>query len=107
MGSLSTAKFCKHKTCPSAEMLLSYTRATVAQELRREMTAHLDACDFCDAELRLLSRFPPTDSVLCPKVKIPRALYRLAEDLLRASTSAAGRTVELFAERERLSLTDA
>ncbi|HEX8634400.1 MAG TPA: hypothetical protein VF703_09645 [Pyrinomonadaceae bacterium] len=106
MGSVSTAKFCKHKTCPSAEMLLSYTRATLGRELRQQLTAHLNGCDFCDAELYLLSRFPPAAAV-CPTGKIPFALYRLAKDLLSVSTNAAGRAVEVLYERERLSLTDA
>jgi hypothetical protein len=107
MGSVSTAKFCKHKTCPSAEMLLSYKCATLAGELRQQLAAHLDACDFCDAELYLLSKFPPTGATVCPTVKIPFALYRLAKDLLSVSTNAAGRAVEILYERERLSLTDA
>ena len=108
MGSVSTAYFCKHKTCPSAEMLLCYTQATLAYELRQQMSAHLDACDFCDAEMHFLAKFPPTGAPFCPTVKIPRALYRLAKDLLSVSTSAAGRAVvEILYERERLSLTDA
>jgi hypothetical protein len=109
MGSLSTANFCKHKTCPSAEMLLGYTQqqTTMAYELRREMSAHLDVCDFCDAELRLLSRFPPVGAATCPTAKIPFALYRLALDLLSVSTNAAGRAAEMLYEGERLSLTDA
>lgn len=107
MGSVSTANFCKHKTCPSAELLLSYTRATVAGEQRQQLTAHLDACDFCDAELHLLSKFPPVGANTYGSVKIPFALYRLAKDLLSVSTNAAGRAVEVLYERERLSLTDA
>ena len=107
MGSISTANFCKHKTCPSAEMLLDYTQATLARELWQQMSAHLDACDFCDAELHLLSKFPPVGAAICPAVKIPRPLYRLAMDLLAASAHAAERTVEILYERERLSLTDA
>lgn len=107
MGSVSTAYFCKHKTCPSAEMLLCYTQATLALELRQQMSAHLDACDFCDAEMHLLAKFPPTGEAVCPTVKIPRSLYRLAKDLLSVSTNAAGRAVEILYERERLSLTDA
>lgn len=107
MGSVSTAKFCKHKTCPSAEMLLGYTRATLAREVQQQLTAHLAACDFCDAELYLLSKFPPAGAPACTRVKMPFALYRLAKDLLSVSTSAAGRAVEILYERERLSLTDA
>jgi hypothetical protein len=107
MGSVSSAKFCKHKTCPSAEMLLSYTRATLARESQQQLATHLDACDFCDAEFHLLSKFPPAGLAVCPTVKIPFALYRLAKDLLSVSTNAAGRAVEVLYERERLSLTDA
>jgi hypothetical protein len=88
-------------------MLVSYTRATLAREVRQQLAAHLDACDFCDAELYLLSKFPPTGATVCPSAKIPFALYRLAKDLLSVSTNAAGRAVEILYERERLSLTDA
>jgi hypothetical protein len=107
MGSVSTAKFRKHKTCPSAEVLLSYTHATLTRELRQQLSAHLAACDFCDAEFYLLSKFPPVGATVCPSVKVPFALYRLAKDLLSVSTNAAGRAVEILYERERLSLTDA
>ena len=107
MGSISTAKFCKHKSCPSSELLLGYTQATLTHELLQQMSAHLDACDFCDAEMYLLSKFPPTGAPAYPSAKIPRALYRLAKDLLSVSTTAAGRAVEILYERERLSLTDA
>jgi hypothetical protein len=107
MGSVSTAKFCKHKTCPSAEMLLNYTRATLARELRQQLRAHVEVCDFCDAELYLLSKFPPAGATRYTAVKIPFALHRLAKDLLCASTNVAGRGVEILYERERVSLTDA
>jgi hypothetical protein len=107
MGSLSTATFCKHKTCPSAELILSYTQATLARELRQELTTHLQLCDFCAAERLLLAKFPPVGANTLPTAKLPRALYRLAKDLLSISTNAAGRAVEILYEPERLSLTDA
>jgi hypothetical protein len=89
-------------------MLLGYTHAgTLSGDARKQLTAHLATCDFCDAELYLLSKFPPTGAPFCPRVKMPFALYRLAKDLLCVSTSAAGRAVEILYERERLSLTDA
>ncbi len=71
MGSVRTANFCKHKTCPSAELILSYTQATLTGEVCGQLSAHLDACDFCDAELYLLSKFPPVEPAICPTVKIP------------------------------------
>ena len=107
MGSLSTAAFCKYKTCPSAELILSYTQASVARELRQEMTAHFDACDFCNAERHLLANFPPTDATIYPTAKLPHALYRLAKALLSVPTNAAGPAVEILYERPPLSLTDA
>jgi len=107
MGALSTATFCKDKTCPSAELILSYTQATLARELRQELTTHLQLCDFCDAESHLLANFPPDGAVIFPPVKLPLSLYRLAKDLLSVSSNAAGRAVEILYERERLSLTDA
>jgi hypothetical protein len=88
-------------------MLLSYTRAALTVELRQQLTAHLAICDFCDAELHLLSKFPPNGAAVYTSVKVPFALYRLAKDLLCVSTNAAGRAVEILYERERLSLTDA
>ncbi len=88
-------------------MLLGYTQSTIARELRAEMAAHLDACDFCDAELYLLTMFPPVSAVRCTPVKIPRPLYHLAKELFAASTQAAERTVELLYDREKLSFTDA
>jgi hypothetical protein len=106
MGSLSTATFCKHKTCPSTELILSYTQATLARELRQELKTHLQLCDFCDAERRLLTKFPPAGAAIYPTAKLPRALYCLAKDLLSISTNS-GRAVEILYEPERLSLTDA
>src|SRR5205085_9150600 len=85
MGSVSTATFCKRKTCPTAELLLLYHDAVLARTFTREVAAHLAACDFCAAELYLLSKFPPLSLPNYAPVVIPAPLYRLAKELLQSA----------------------
>lgn len=104
MGARSTAAFSKLKTCPPAETLLLYGGATLARDAACPVEAHLSSCDFCEAELQLLSRFAPAGGP--PQIvaaKMPWALYRLAKELLALST----RAVEVAYERDSLTLTDA
>lgn len=103
MGARSTAAFRKLKTCPPAETLLLYGEAMLAREATGRVAAHLSTCDFCDAELQLLSRFPVAGPPQVVAVKVPWALYRLAKELLALST----RAVEVAYERDSLTLTDA
>ena len=103
MGARSTAAFCKLKTCPPAETLVLYGEATLARDATGQVAAHLSSCDFCDAELQLLSRFPVAGPPQFVPVKMPWALYRLAKELLVLST----RAVEVAYDRDSLTLTDA
>jgi len=103
MGSRSTAAFCKLGTCPTAETLLLYHDAALARETRGEVASHLSGCDFCDAEFYLLSKFPPAGPPQFRPVRMPWALYRLAKELVAASTRAAA----IVYEGDRMTLTDA
>ena len=109
MGSrcISTAAFCKLKTCPTSETLLLYHDSALAGEATGEVTEHLSACDFCGAEMHLLSRFPPVGPALIRPVRMPWPLYRLAKDLFAASARAAERAAAHFYDPDRLTLTDA
>jgi len=107
MGSVSTAIFCKRKTCPSAEMLLLYHDAVLARTFAREVAAHLAVCDFCDAELYLLTKFPPLGLPNHTPVMLPEPLYRLAKELLTGAPRLLSRTLELIYDSDRLTLTDA
>lgn len=107
MGSVSTATFSKLKTCPAAETLLLYGDSALAREARSEVAAHLSNCDFCDAELQLLAKFPPRGRARFRPVKMPLNLYRLAKDLLRLTANDADHIVETLYERGSLTLTDA
>jgi len=107
MASVSTATFCKRKTCPSAELLLLYHDAVLAPALACMVTTHLAGCDFCDAELFMLARCPPTALVCRTPVAIPEPLYRLAKALLASAPRVISRTLELIYDSDRLSFTDA
>ena len=101
MRSTSTALFRKQRTCPTAEtILLRAQSATVAE--------HVSACDFCGAEAQLLSRFPPPTKAL-PFVafSIPRALRRLAEELMTEASLKRARFADAVHEADRLTFTDA
>jgi hypothetical protein len=109
MGSRSsTAPFCKLRTCPTSETLLLYHDAALARDVTGEVTEHLSACDFCDAELHLLSRFRPAGPpVVIRPARMPWPLYRLACDLFAASARAASLAAASIYDRDRLTLTDA
>ena len=105
MGSVSTDTFCKQKTCPSAETLLRYQDAALARELLTGLTAHLATCDFCSAELHLLTRHRPADAQRYTPAQIPAHLRRLAADLLRAPARVTEQAAEALCERDSLTLT--
>ena len=107
MGSVSTATFCKRKTCPSAEMLLLYHEAVLVRALECTVAAHLAECDFCNAELFMLEKFPPTSPLPSEPVALPEPLHRLAKALLDTTPCVISRTLELIYDHDRLSLTDA
>jgi hypothetical protein len=106
-SSTTTAAFCKLRTCPTSETLLLYHDAALARDATGEVAEHLSACDFCGAELHLLSRFPPAGPPAVHPARMPWPLYRLARDLFAASARAATRAAAGIYDRDRLTLTDA
>ena len=81
MSSSFATLFCKRASCPSSQSLLAYNRTLLGLHQTLEIEAHLAACDFCNAELQLLTRH--YDSVDEDQVaEMPAQLRRLAESLL-------------------------
>ena len=108
----STAGFRKLKTCPSAETLLLYNNAGLSIKRRQKVAVHLVACDFCEAERRLLSRHWTRavcgDSAAPVKtIEMPLNLRRLAEDLMDEPSRHGVRFADTIYEINRLTLTDA
>ncbi|HVG31284.1 MAG TPA: hypothetical protein VM864_16355 [Pyrinomonadaceae bacterium] len=107
MRSFSTVTFCKRRACPSSGVLLRYHGAKLTREAKRRVGEHVSSCDFCGAELQLLSRFPPKGAPKFPPARMPWHLYRLAKDLLLYPNGNITRTVEALYEVRSLTLTDA
>ena len=81
MSSLSGSEFEKKRQCPSSEVLLSYYQRALSCGQTSQIDSHLAACDFCSAELQLLSSYPSSvESLESPP--IPVGLRTLAEALL-------------------------
>ena len=103
MRSTSTAGFRKLRTCLQSEALM-----TSGQLIQPSVAAHAAACDFCGAEMQLLSRFPPPANALpFAALGIPAGLQRLAEDILSEPSLNRARFAESILEIERMTLTDA
>lgn len=63
-------------------MLLDYRKSQVTPTEKAWVGAHLDYCEFCNAELPLLDRCP-AELEETAFSEIPRELRRLAEELMR------------------------
>ena len=107
MRTSSITVFCKQATCPSAEMLFSYHTFSLALGEAALVTEHLSSCEFCGAELKLLSDHTPIDEEYMG-TEIPAHLRSLAEALMdKTELSRIISLPEISCERERLTLTDA
>jgi hypothetical protein len=72
------------------------------------VSLHLDECDFCGAELQLLTEHaPPEAEAECTFSDMPAHLRWLAESLLSADLLSLESLAEPAYEKERLTLTDA
>lgn len=103
MPSTSTARFRKLRTCPQTETLLTFCRSAHAGARRGRVAEHVESCDFCGAEVQMLSRLAPTAGALTlPAHAMPAHLRRLAEDLLAEPGYDRARFAESLLEVERL-----
>jgi len=91
--------FRKRASCPSSQELLGYHLSSVTNEQRSRVQTHLLSCDFCNAELQLLTqhRGDVEEDTL---VEMPAQLRRLAEQLLRRGAAAFSELSELVNTRE-------
>ena len=71
------------------------------------VATHLDDCDFCGAELQLLTEHAPVEDEDCGFVEMPSNLRCLAQSLLTVDWLHIESLGETVFEKERLTLTDA
>jgi hypothetical protein len=100
MPSSTTAWFRKLRTCPRAETLLNFSAGGGVGRVAE----HVESCDFCGAEVQLLSRHaPPADALpFAAPLAMPDALRRLAQDVLAEPSYNRARFAESLMEVERL-----
>lgn len=82
MVSSGVGSFKKQAACPSSKTLLEFRLIVLAPETSKLVEGHLDKCDFCWAEMKLLAYYtaPSKDEGRPPL--IPVNLRLLAEALL-------------------------
>lgn len=103
MPSKSTARFRKLRTCPQTETLLTFCQSTHAAARRGRVAEHVESCDFCGAEVQMLSRIARTAGALSlPAHAMPAHLRRLAEDVLAEPCRNGARFADSLLEVERL-----
>ncbi len=84
MASAFATLFHKKVGCPSSQSLLEYAQSRLASERARRIETHLADCDFCNAELQLLTRYQNTRDE-CAFPEMPSHIRQLAERLLHNS----------------------
>ena len=86
MSSSFASLFCKTVGCPTSHVLLAYRSALLSPGDLAKVESHLDCCDFCSAELQLLTRYR-SEAEEYLFVEMPEHLRRLAEELLQRSAA--------------------
>ena len=80
-ASTTTLEFKKTAACPASATLLSFLCNNLPAQAATGVKEHLQECDFCSAELRLLAHHQPvTGAHRTPE--IPMDLRILAESIL-------------------------
>ena len=85
MPSSFASLFRKTAGCPTSQALLAYRRSLMSSNELVCIENHLGSCDFCSAELQLLTRYR-NEAEEYSFAEMPIQLRRLAEDLLTRST---------------------
>ena len=82
MVSQAVGSFKKQAACPSAKTLLDFRSTTLRSEVSQLIEWHLDQCDFCWAETKLLAYYVAPGREEGRPPSVPVNLRMLAEALL-------------------------
>ena len=86
LTSIFSGRFNKGRSCPSSQSLLAYHRAGLPAHQLHRVESHLTDCDFCNAELQLLTRHQSHLEEFAV-AEMPAQLRVLAEQLLKHSVA--------------------
>ncbi len=81
-GSQTQLTFRKTAACPTSATLVGYRSARLSPEIASLVRRHLEDCEFCNAELRLLAHHKARRGRQASVPEIPINLRILAESLL-------------------------
>ena len=87
MVSSGVGSFTKQAACPSSKTLLEFRLIVLAAEMSKLVEWHLDKCDFCWAETKLLAYYAAPSKEEGRPTSIPINLRVLAESILISSKS--------------------
>jgi hypothetical protein len=99
MSSSFASVFRKTAGCPASQALLAYHGALTSSNELAYIESHLACCDFCSAEIQLLTRYR-SEAEEYSFAEMPAQLRRLAEDLLTRSTAPFKGLAELRENRQ-------
>jgi hypothetical protein len=80
-ASVSTLPFLKTAACPAAATLVSFRAGSLSAKATTRVREHLEGCDFCNAESRLLAHHK-ADRTSKKAPEMPINLRILAEAIL-------------------------
>ena len=86
-ASKSTTQFMKTAACPASATLLSFRCQNLPDETANQVREHLEVCDFCCAEVRLLAHHE-AGTIAFKVPEIPMDLRILAESILGGRVNA-------------------
>ncbi len=93
--------FCKYEDCPSSNELLEFQNGDLVRLRNSEIRKHLEACEFCSAEVAFYSHYPQAEGAIEPS-EIPAPLFQLAEALLKNRHTNSHALNSLLRENEEL-----
>jgi hypothetical protein len=88
MKAASVKSFSKKLSCPSSNLLLSFSNQALAPEIDSLIKHHLASCDFCHCEIPLLAFHTEPIKGECRAPELPINLRLLAESILGRDKSA-------------------
>jgi hypothetical protein len=96
--------FCKHENCPSSAELLDFQHGELTRAHGSVISAHLETCDFCAAEVEFYFHYPldKNSDESVQQVEIPGPLYELAEALLKKKHTDARSLNSLLKEKGKV-----
>lgn len=104
MFSLRMVNFRKSAQCPASEELLAYQNGELSPRDQLDVHRHIIDCEFCEAEVELYTDYPvATDECSSAVGEMPRALYELADALLKKKYEDNLLLNKLLNENEQIS----